>query len=280
MKAKKIIAMALLSTTILGAVASTVNADSTVPGKGKVTVTDGELDPSVDPKDPEKPVDPVKPDPEVVTPGDKGSLTILGVSVLDFGTIETSNNLIVQPAASVPLEGATIAEDGTLQGTGVVKNVGNYVQFGDIRGTQNGYTLKAAFTKEFTDATGNEKLTGAYINYTNGVLTHADAKDTNAGHPELKNTMVLNFDATGAAAETVVTKSNTKGGKGIYSVEYGQSAAFEDNLYMVEPGVAAKGTEANSVFLNVPKETAANMAATDYEAVITWTLEAAPAVTP
>lgn len=261
MKANKIITTALLSSLVLGAFATITQADSVAPSEGSVTIGDGSLVPGEDDKDPEKPTDPV--DTEDVTDGGTGSLTILGVSNLRFGKVESAAKKIDQPAEAKIVK----AKD-----TGVAKTVGNYVQFGDIRTEEHGYVLTAQMTKQFTSPAG-KTLTNATIKYTNSILTHEDAKTAGVIHPELESLVVAEMELTDTVGDLkkVIDYKGTEGGKGIYSVEYGQSPSYSDQ-FTVGNTSSAPGTEANSVFLNIPKATATNMTKGDYTAEVTWTL--------
>lgn len=283
MKANKIITTALLSSLALGVVASTpaLAADpDPVKSGSSVEIGDGELDPEKDPKDPEIPTDPVIPDD--VTPGKSGPLTILGVSNLRFGNVKSAAKDITKAANATTITEVTgfDSDDKPIAGT-TKKNVGNYVQFGDIRTGKYGYTLKAELTGQFESSTGKE-LTNAKIVYTNPILTHEDAKTSGVVHPALEagilGEMELTNDPLGLVSdekEVIKFDGAAEGGKGIYSVEYGQSSNY-DNKFTVGNTTSAPGTEGNSVFLKIPKATAINMAATTYTAEVTWTLMAQP----
>lgn len=296
---KKILGTVLLSAVVLSnlGVAPTVLADK-VDSKGTVEVTEGNINPPTPPtnpgdpnnpgdgKDPENPGGgPVIPDvpgthnPDPTDPGDgftpnpnptPGPLALIGTSNLRFGKIETSGSNIRKAAAAARVwipskfnDDLTIASDATF----TPKSVGNYVQFGDVRTTANGYELTAKFTQQFTGSAGT--LDNATIEYTNGVLTHEDAIKTDI-HPSLvKSAMTLGLDQSDKIVSLSTTGSEGKG-KGIYSVEYGQSDDITEAS--VVSGTVAKGTQGNSIFLNVPSSTAKNMKVGNYEAIVEWTL--------
>lgn len=295
---KKILGMVLLSAVVLGnlGVAPVVFAD-VVNSKGTVEIEEGTVNPPTpdpdptkpsnpgDSKDPENPGgNPVIPDipgghnPDPTDPGNgftpgenAGPLALIGTSNLRFGTIQTSGSNIRKAASAARVWLAEDMEaDGTLVGPFESKSVGNYVQFGDVRTEENGYQLTAKFTKQFTKTDdADTTLDNSTIEYTNGILTHQDAQTPNI-HPTLNTaTMTLGL----GQSEKVVTLSTTDSegkGKGIYSVEYGQSDKVVDNSIVA--GTPAKGTEGNSIFLNVPSTTAKNMKIGNYEAIVEWTL--------
>lgn len=275
MKANKIITTALLSSLVLGAFAAVTQETSAapivVPGNGNIVITEGELVPGEDEKDPEIPEDPIITDEDEVKPGPSGEITILGVSNLKFGSLKKGLNAVRKPAAATTVKLATAdPATGTLTPTGVTKQVGNYIQFGDIRSDEFGYDLQVEMKTQFTSAT-NKTLDGASISYTNGVLTHADAKLAGYTHPNLLAN-ASTFELKPGIPQQIIDFNSTEGGKGIYSIEYGQTDNYDESKYTVGAETAALGTEANSVFLNIPKSTAINMAVTAYTAEVEWTL--------
>lgn len=291
----KVLGTILLSTLLLSSAVSVSAATAdTVKSSGSVNVDEGSIKPT-DPdkpgdggndKDPEKPTDPVIPDVDPKDPGtggftpgnpDGGALTLLGASNLKFGTINISSNNIQKYAAPAKVLGATQdPTTGALTPTGTNKTVGNYVQFGDIRSEQTGYTLTAQLTKQFTlyDKDGKTPLgtlDNASINYTNGILTHEDGANITGGVDglDLTSTMELVQDS-GTAQQVVNLPSGKAPAKGILSVEYGQTKDYDDK-YTVK-GTAQKETEDKSIALKVPSRTATNMKKGNYLAEITWTL--------
>lgn len=294
---KKVLGTVLLSTLVLSnlGVAPVVLAD-VVNSKGTVEVTEGNINPPTpdpdptnpsnpgDSKDPENPGGgPIIPDipgghnPDPTDPGDgftpgenAGPLAIIGTSNLRFGTIQTSGSSIRKAATSARIwipskfnDDLTIADDATFN----AKSVGNYVQFGDVRTEANGYQLTAKFTQQFTGDAGT--LNNSTIEYTNGVLTHEDAQTPDI-HPTLNTTTMTLGLGQSEKVVTLATNNSEGKGKGIYSVEYGQSESIvEDSIVS---GTPAKGTEGNSIFLNVPSSTAKNMKVGNYEAIVEWTL--------
>lgn len=304
---KKILGTVLLSTVVLSnlGVAAIATETTVAPTNGTVTVEQGEIEeptppekPTEEPgdpgdsKNPEKPTEPVipdipgthnpdgDPDNPGFTPGEPldptnpgtGAIKLLGASNLRFGVIKSGASKIVKNAAAAKVFTGTVDPvTEELTGPYTEKAVGNYVQFGDVRTNKNGFTLSAELTNQFATSDGTE-IKNASIVYTNAVLTHADgAAPVNSDIALNPNKLELTEDGGSVNFVTLAAEdSTTAKGKGIFSLEFGQTSEYGDE-YTVQ-GVAAKGTEANSVFLNIPAASAANLKVADYTADITWTL--------
>ncbi|MHC5372561.1 WxL domain-containing protein [Enterococcus sp. LJL120] len=267
MKLRRLSAAALVA--VIGAgvafpAAVSAASDPTVEGtpyagEGNVTITGGTIDPT-DPvvPDPEIPgiIDPV---PEIPINPTPGNLGIKQVSTLDFGDIATGQR------GDIRKEAASIAVLSTPTGstTPVETERGNFVLFEDARGNRAGYTISAELTQQFTlvDSAGtlntNETLEAASISYTNGIVSNPS--NTSATTP---SGMLGSFDLELGVSQNVASAAEGEG-SGEFLLEYGQSTDYS--------GVTTS-TAGNSVFLNIPAETSANMLTGNYEAVITWTI--------
>lgn len=251
-------------------------APNELASKGKVTVIEGITDGNDGNKeDPEKPTEPiVDPGGEEITGNpDGGSLVIQVVSNMDFGSIERSTSAVTKSAKAVEIEGAVtdpvtgevvLDANGKAQGDGVVRSRGQYVQWADLRkDTTSGYTLSAKMTQQFKEAGGAE-LTGATIEYSNGIINSASLGTWG----KIDKTM---FELNATDSVVVASATGAGVGKGVYFVEYGQSTDYVDAAGTANP----TDTTGNSVFLKVPAATASSVPTdVQYNAVVTWTLTA------
>lgn len=255
MKLRIFSSAAIIAAIALGSVIPATSAfadekelDST--GSVRVLEDDGTEEPTT-------PIDPEKPDtelPEVEWPDvevnpDRGPLMIENVTNLEFGEIRTSANRVEKHAEAVQLS------DNTERG--------NFVQWRDTRaGGTFGYELQASLTQQFTGVESDTNvLTGSTIDFANGFM-EADVRDGENENPTptvTNNAFTLAYEG---GAETVVTANEeNQEGKGRYIMAFGDSR---------------DETAGTSVKLSVPANTATNMAIDDYEAIVTWSLVAAP----
>ncbi|MHC5372736.1 WxL domain-containing protein [Enterococcus sp. LJL120] len=238
---------------------------------GRLNVEAGTLDPTdpiIDPENPGESIDPNNPE---ITPGENpGSLGITNVSRLNFGTIKTATKA-VKTYAEPLVVGTDSGGNDILRGA--------LVQFGDTRGTNEGYTVTAAMTRQFTFYTldtnndlvfdGTKTLAGSTITYTNGIMeTRAD----NMAQPGTMSTSLTPI-SFGDSIDVVTATQNQ--GAGTYILEFGQSANYDgSNTVTGMTGVADSAD--SSVILDVPAATASSMTLGTYSADITWTITAGP----
>lgn len=255
MKAKifcKTALIAILGVSVVGTTSTSYAAPSELTSKGTVKVEEGTAggtdSPGVDPEDPTKPLPEPDPKPGGTTNPDTGSLMIEKNSNLDFGTIKTSANEVISYAKPVSYNNGSTTR-------------GNYVQWADVRsGGTYGYTVTAQLSSQFKDSKGANVLKGSTINFTNGIIS-AQGDNSNTIPSNVKTSFELTEQTNDA--KTIVEASNkNKEGKGRYIMAFGKST---------------DSTDSNSVKLSVPASTASNMAATDYTAIVTWKITAAPA---
>ena len=269
MKLRKLSSVVLLTALVAGVAAPT--AASAAESTGKVTVEKGTAkptDPIVDPEIPGNPIDPTHPE---IEEGDEGDLAITNTTTLNFGTISTGNAQIKKDAAALAL----VDKDGKATG----EKRGALVAWSDLRGTNAGYTIKAAMTKQFTLGEGDnaKKLGGATISYSNPLL------ETTAINKEIAP--ALTSDATAFTlgedgnAVTIVDAATGKGA-GTYVLEFGQSADYDATSAVLGNSAIQAGvdTSDSSVTLTVPAATAASMTLGNYTSTVTWSIEAAPTV--
>ncbi|PTO36544.1 MULTISPECIES: WxL domain-containing protein [Enterococcus] len=255
MKLRTFSSAAIIAAIALGSVIPATSAfadekDLDSVGSVRVLEDDGTEEPT-------GPIDPEKPDtelpivtwPEVNPNPDRGPLMIENVTNLEFGEIMTSANRVEKHAEAVQIS------DGTERG--------NFVQWRDTRaGGTFGYELQAKLTQQFTGVESDTNvLTGSTIDFANGFM-EADVRDGENENPAPTVTNNAFTLAYGDAAETVVTANEeNREGKGRYIMAFGDSR---------------EETAGTSVKLSVPANTATNMALDDYEAIVTWSLVAAP----
>lgn len=206
--------------------------------------TEGTL--PVDPTDPGTVVTPENPDGGPVTPGTNGPLSIDFASTLDFGLNQISS--IDQTYYAKPQVVRVTAEDSTT----TTKNVPNYVQVTDNRGTNAGWTLKVKQNGQLTNATAlNSTLTGAQISLNNGTAVSAM---TGVTAPTTVSSITLN--PSGAEAVVMSAAANTGAGTWI------------DAFGIIETVDGAEKNKAITLFVpgSTPKD------AVKYSTTLTWTL--------
>lgn len=274
MKKNKILSIAIIvGLTIVAITPATAFAENDpikakeLDSKGNVTVEQG-LTGEGKPTDPENPnvVLPEDPNKDVNTNPNKGAIAIEKTTNLNFGTVKTSANKVVQFASPVVYK-VPVNPEKPEEGTKDV-NRGHFVQWADIRaGGVYGYTVTAELAQQFTGTGENPtKLNSAQINFSNGeIRTQTDNDNTK---PAVYQTGFSLTEGTGIGknAVTVVTADKmNKEGKGRYTMAFGKSDVDSE-----------KDTTGKSVQLEIPAKTASNMAVDTYTAIITWKIIAAP----
>ncbi|MHC5247467.1 WxL domain-containing protein [Enterococcus sp. LJL90] len=277
--------VATVAPVAAGATAETHSVNNT----GKVIIKAGELNPDTDPVvDPEKPKESIDPsDPDLEKPDTPpGQIGMLLASPLDFGELKVKSTTQTATAAAYmagPLaaDGSSVVTDWTSDADKVER--GNIVTWGDMRGTDAGYTVTAKMTQQFTHATDTGKaLTGSTLTYNNALLaTRPDEStgDTTGGLTPANNfTLGIDGEAKATAtsigataadktiadSQVIVTAAKDFGG-GHFTLEFGQSAGYTGT-----GGTA--GTAAKAITLTIPQATSQSMSTGTYEAVITWTM--------
>ena len=274
MKVRSLSSIVLLTAVVAGlAVPTAANA---AESNGKVTVEAGSTskdDPIVDPEIPGG--EDINPDTPGVHPGgegDLGALAITNTTDLNFGTIKTANKIVEANAAALALVDADSKPTG--------KTRGALVAWSDVRGTNAGYTITAAMTKQFALSDDSKKLGGASISYTNTMLeTKAINKDVAPALTADASAFTLGEGKDGAAGDAVtVVNAATGKGAGTYVLEFGQSADYDASNAVVGTSTTTPGTDttASSVKLTVPQATAASMTLGNYTSTVTWSIVAAP----
>lgn len=258
MKLKTLSSAALIAVLTMGGFAPSalaVETELNSPGSVKVIEGGGEEIPgTVDPEDPDTFLPDPDPDgPDEITNPDLGALMIERTTELAFGEISTSANTVETFAKPMEFDGGS-------------ETRGAYVQWRDIRaGGTFGYTITAQLTKQFTGTTASNKLNGATVDFTNGIV-EAQGGNTNVAPSGLTTAFQLT-EATDDAKTVVNALKTNEEGKGRYIMEFGQSSTSPTGT----PGTADK-----AVKLTVPGATASNMAVDDYTAEVTWKIIAAP----
>lgn len=254
--------LAILAASTIGGTAVFAEGDAKVmDGTGKVTVTDATD--TEDDKDKDKVEDPEedgdKDKPDTIDPNlNKGPIKVERISQLNFGEISNASKAITRHAAPIKFS------DGSQRG--------NLIQFADVRSEVYGYTIQAAMTQQFKLEGKEDKLGGAEIAYSNGLLKNSTGNE-NIAPSTTAAAFTLKED--GAPATVITADKAKQEGKGRYTFEFGQSDEYDATKPGAPQGGIA-GTDKNSVKLTVPTKTAANMKKGAYEAKITWTVVTAP----
>ncbi|EMA6344133.1 WxL domain-containing protein [Bacillus cytotoxicus] len=198
---------------------------------------------------PVNPVNPVDPGEDVVPnddpndphePGTKGPLSIDYVSNFHFGEQKMSGNDKVYTAQLDKVK---------VKGSGEEKQIPNYVQVTDDRGTNKGWKLTVKQDAQFK--AGNDELTGAELKLHNPVANSTiDMKYA----PDVKE---VTLNPNGATQEVAIARDSK--GMGTWVTHYGK-----DNV-----------EGAKSVTLSVPGTTA-KVKDAKYETTLTWALEDTP----
>lgn len=266
MKIRTLCTTALVAVTLISTTGgmTTYAAEHELTGKGEVEfIEDTDPNGKVDPENPDKEIDPV--DPEDVDENENGgAITIDRVAKLKFGT----QKIDVTPADKIYAAKEIASTQTDPDGSNPVNVVrGPWVQWTDKRsGKDHTYQIKVAMTKQFTHTNDTDKLKGATVNYTNGLLNSAqpienwptvDIQSKTVGEDAAKQVIFDNMDST----ENI--------GIGTWTAEFGQSADFEGKTNT--RGDGKKGDADNSVFLNVPG--GQSITKGTYTGEFTWTIE-------
>ncbi|WP_409022205.1 WxL domain-containing protein [Dellaglioa sp. P0083] len=235
MKTTKIVTSAIVLTTLGLIAAPAVNAATvgSLPTKGSVGFTDN-TDPTgpVDPTDPTDPVDPTDPP---INPGTNGPLSLDYVSNFDFGSKnKVSGSDTTYYAAPVEITDSK----------GTAKEVANYLQVTDNRGSNAGWTVNVKQEGAFTD--GTKELTGAQLSMKDQTFNSTNMDDVTT--PAIAGTV-----APTVGSDVKVVTANDGQGMGTWTDSFGKDAA------------------AKAVALTVPGKTAKNLNST-YTTDLTWTL--------
>ena len=219
------------TTLAAGTEGGAVNSKGTVSFEPSKTPTD-----PVDPTDPTDPIDPTEP----VEPGTDGPLSLDFAPNLNFDMNEISTKDETYNAKLVEVK------DGEN-----TREVPNFVQVTDKRGTNAGWTLEVKQNGQFkNDATLNKELIGAQIS-----LTKTYATSTSVAEKPTVNTQI-DLDPTGASLKVMSAAKDA--GAGTWLASFGK-----DN------------TEAEkAITLSVPGKTVKDAVA--YDTTLTWTLTDTP----
>ncbi|MFH7833128.1 WxL domain-containing protein [Bacillus luti] len=220
----------------------TENAEVTKPinpiDPDEEVTTTGNPDDPKDPKDPKNPDDPENPEDNNHEVGTQGPLSIDYVSNFHFGkhNISGSNQVYYAKLDTVKAKGGN-------------KEVPNFVQVTDNRGTNKGWKLTVKQNDQFK--AGTEELTGAELKLSNPFVNSA----TDKKYAPAAKEVTLNPD--GSTQEVAIAEAGK--GMGTWTTAYGQD---------IEQG-------SNSVSLSVPGTTA-KVKDTKYKTSLTWSLEDTP----
>ncbi|MEG0552401.1 MAG: WxL domain-containing protein [Carnobacterium sp.] len=235
MKTTKLVMVSMLATGALFSTSLSVYADNSpkdvteksINSQGDVTfkIDDGKT-PPVDPTDPNNPVDPIEPGEST-----DGPLSIDHVSNLHFG----EQLISAKPKTYYAnLEKVKLGEDE--------KEVPNYVQVTDKRGSNEGWYLSVKQEKQF--ATGEDvELDGAVLSLSNTqVKTTTDNKAT----PPTPNTT---FSLTPDGTAVPVMSAQKDEGMGLWVGSFGNETTGENSVSLYVPGESAKQTATYSTTL-------------------------------
>ncbi|WP_409022203.1 WxL domain-containing protein [Dellaglioa sp. P0083] len=246
-KTNKLLFAALLGLGITGTAATTANASETKDyvshGNVELTKNDGATDPGItDPTDPGHTVDPTDPT-NPTNPGTGGPLAIDYVSNFNFGAQKMSGNNETYDSQLVTVKDASGAD----------KDLANFLQVSDNRGTVAGWKLTVQQAKAFTSETTKSELDGTTITLSNPEATNAD---NNATKPK-PSTLTDGVDISAASGDKVVMQAKDGEGSGTWSESFGNATTD-----------AAKAKA--SVKLAIPGDS--KKVAEKYTSDITWTL--------
>ena len=245
----KLLLGALLGAGMAGAVVTTAHAAETQAytshGKIEMEKNDGSTGPGViDPTDPGTvdPTDPTNP----VNPGTGGPLSIDYVSNFNFGKQKMSGNNEVYNSELV-----TVTTVDPVAGT--KKDVANYLQVSDNRGTVSGWKLSVQQSKAFTSEVTNKTLDGTVITLSNPETRNGD---NNAAKPA-PSTVTSSVDISANSGDKLVMQAKDGEGSGTWAEAFGNATKDAEK---------AK----KSVQLAVPGDS--KKVAEKYVSDITWTL--------
>ncbi|MDK1725986.1 WxL domain-containing protein [Dellaglioa algida] len=242
----KLLLGALLGAGMAGAVVTTAHAAETQAytshGKIEMIKNDGSTGPgTVDPTDPGT-VDPTDP----VNPGTKGPLSIDYVSNFNFGKQKVTGNNAVYDSELVKV--TTIDPVA-----GTKKDVANYLQVSDNRGSVSGWKLSVQQSKAFTSEVTNKTLDGTVITLSNPETRNGD---NNAAKPA-PSTVTSSVDISANSGDKLVMQAKDGEGSGTWAEAFGNATKDAEK---------AK----KSVQLAVPGDS--KKVAEKYVSDITWTL--------
>ncbi|WP_221771755.1 WxL domain-containing protein [Listeria booriae] len=243
MKQIIVVGLATISAVIVS-VGSGVHAAEvgSVTSDGKVKFiqqTSGDTNPSVNPLNPDQPLDPAEGD--TPYPGTGGPLSIDYASSFDFGTQEISAETKTYHAKldKVRVGGEEI-------------EVPNSVQVTDNRGNNAGWHLTVAQNGQLEDES-NRTLAGAEIELTKGTVVTKTGSDITP--PTANQQIKLNPNGTAA----IVMSAEEEQGMGKWVDKFGaDNAAAADAITLTIPGKSAKYADS------------------EYATTLTWTLSDTP----
>lgn len=227
--------------------ADTMNSE-TISGSLKM-VPNLEATQPVDPTNPDRPTHPVDPtNPEGPQAGSSGPLSIDFASSIDFGSNEISNKDMLYYANPQNI----IFDDGS------EKEVPNYVQITDNRGTNAGWRLQVRQERQLENNDAKYKiLTGAEISFTK---THAASNQVGSQTPKTNSFVLI----PGHTTDVMYAPSGSGGGTWL-------DVFGELKNIQVSNEMMLKNT---SVTLSVPGVTPKEAVA--YKSRLTWILIDAP----
>lgn len=243
----KLLLSTLLGVGVTGAIMTTAYASETKTytshGKIELVKNDGTTDPGItDPTDPGHTVDPTDPT-NPTDPGTGGPLSIDYVSNFNFGSQKMSGNNETYDSQLVTVKDASGAD----------KDLANFLQVSDNRGTVAGWKLTVQQAKAFTSETTKSELDGTTITLSNPEATNAD---NNATKPE-PSILTDSVDISATSGDKVVMQAKDGEGSGTWSESFGNATTD-----------AAKAKA--SVKLAIPGDS--KKVAEKYTSDITWTL--------
>lgn len=194
-------------------------------------------------------IDPEKPGPGVVDPGQNTSLRLSLLTAFDFGTIKMSGNT-QDYTAKLPTP--------NFEGVGE-KARPNFAQVTDNRGNNAGWALTAKISKQFTN--NLSVLNGSTITLENA-WAQAQAADNAEFKPNVVKPVVLTADNA-----SLIANADKDKGMGTWNILYGT---------LLESDKTTLGDAANSVHLTIPGSV--KKEAGLYTAEIEWTLYNTPTV--
>lgn len=242
----KLLLGALLGVGTAGAAVTTAHAAETQSytshGKIEMIKNDGTTDPGViDPTDPGT-VDPTDP----TNPGTGGPLSIDYVSNFNFGKQKMSGN---NETYNSELVAVTTVDPVA----GTKKDVANFLQVSDNRGSVTGWKLSVKQAKAFTSEVTNKTLDGTTITLSNPEVRNAD---NNAAKPA-PSTLVNGVDISANSGDKLVMQAKDGEGAGTWAEAFGNATKDAEK---------AK----SSVKLAIPGDS--KKVAEKYSSDITWTL--------
>ncbi|MGA5592502.1 WxL domain-containing protein [Enterococcus mundtii] len=261
MKFIRLATIAALSTSILAGGATVVLAQETREVETDSTIQFRPFDPDKD-EDGELIVDPpvtpeeggpdVEIEPEVE--GTTGPLSIVKAATMNFGSQVISNQDQTYNM---------IAEMQPLRETGELVPYVSFAQVQDLRGTNEGWDLKASLS-DFESNSQNNILTGAEITFVDTSIHYGGSNQDNAPSAHTNGLRLL---PNGSVS---VMTAETGQGAGVSSIRWGNQADL--NAQFADDTIEVVENEA--IQLSIPGSTAKDEAT--YEATLTWELTSTP----